>query len=87
MRHATHLPVIQLHLNTARVIRRAGQQTFYKATGLRARTLIFFKDNVDFEAGVYVASVLAVHRVGKSERLEFGSNLQSFRNVVSFKSC
>jgi hypothetical protein len=60
--YAANLPVVKLYFNAAGVVGGAGEQAFHKATGKCTVPLIFLQYNINLQAGVYIASVLSVHK-------------------------
>ena len=56
-----NLPVIQLNFYTPGVIGCTGKQSFYNPSCKGTCTLILFQDNINFKAGINIASVLSVH--------------------------
>ena len=61
LNYAPYLPVFEPYFYAMRVKCRACQQVFYNPPGSFTRALIFFKDDINFQAGIYVASVSSVH--------------------------
>jgi hypothetical protein len=59
LRYAAYLAVFQTYLYSAGMESRTCKQFFYNAAGKLAAALVFFKDDVYFESGVYVCPVLS----------------------------
>jgi hypothetical protein len=60
-RYAPYLAVFQTYFYSAGMESRTGKQFFYNATGKFATPLVFFKDDIYLESGVYVCPVLVTH--------------------------
>ena len=49
------------HFYPARMVSGAGKQVFYHAPCALATTLVFFENDLDFQARIDIASVLSAH--------------------------
>jgi hypothetical protein len=59
--YTAYLPVLKAHFDAAGMERSAGKQILYNAAGEFAAALVFLQDDVYFQPGVYICSVLSVH--------------------------
>ena len=65
LHHPAYLSVFQADLNPTRVERGTGKDIFHNSAGSFSGALIFLENDLHFQSGINIFSILTVHRLQK----------------------